>query len=104
MICIAVANLQFDIDDSVNEEWFHKILGEWATYESITDVREEMVDDILEHAEDDEVEEDGNGNDGYVIMKETVSWVEAQRGIEIVKAYLVQIDMDRVRVLKWKWS
>ncbi len=92
----SVVDLQFDVDGSVDEEWFHKTLGEWATYESIPDVREEMVDDILEHAEgDDEVEEDENGNDGDVIMKEIVSWVEAQRGFEIVKAYLVQIGMDR---------
>ena len=93
----SVADLQFDIDDKVDKEWFRRTLREWATYESIPEVREEMVDDLLDDAEDDEVEEDETKEykDNDVAMNENITWAEAQRGIESAKAYFIQRGMDK---------
>ena len=93
----SVADLHFDFDDKVDKEWFRRTLGEWATYESIPEVREEMVDDLLDDAEDDEVEEDETKEykDNDVAMNENITWAEAQRGIESAKAYFIQRGMDK---------
>ena len=45
-ISSVVINLQFHYDENVDIKWFCTTLADWANYENIASVREEMVEEI----------------------------------------------------------
>ncbi len=59
----------------------------------VEDILEEEVDDVVMDEGDSSLKSDNTGIDG--IAKEPVSWIEAQDGLEKLKAYLLQNKMEK---------